>query len=105
MHDLAAAQGARFIPIFQPAAGFHRHLEQGGRFEQLDPIVKFHQAVISETPYNYEFHDLASVFDQYYDTIPFMNPDITDETVFVDQVHLYDPGNEILARHLARLIR
>ncbi len=28
--------------------------------------------------------------------------DITDETVFVDEVHLYDPGNEIVARHLSR---
>ena len=48
---------------------------------------------------------LADVFDRYYATVPVMTRDITDATIFVDEVHLYDPGNEIVARELSGFIR
>ncbi len=105
MRDLATAQGARFVAVFQPVAQLHRHLGPGPPIESFDVIERFHTAVLHQPPQKLEFHDLGDVFDQYYGAIPIMNPDITDETVFIDQVHLYDPGNEVIARHLARLIR
>jgi hypothetical protein len=103
-HDLTKARGARFIAIFQPMAQLHRHLGPG-----LPAVTfaneEFHRAVMARVGHDFEFHDLGSLFDQYYDSIPVLNPDITDATIFVDDVHLYDPGNEIVARELSRLIR
>ncbi len=104
IHDLTTARGARFIAIFQPMAQLHRHLGPGlpsVTFANED----FHRAVMARVGRDFEFHDLGNVFDQYYDSIPVLNPDITDATIFVDDVHLYDPGNEIVARELSRFIR
>ncbi len=105
MNDLATAGGARFIAIFQPVAQLHRHLGPGPPIERFPVIERFHRAVMARLPHDLEFHDFGDVLDQHYAAIPIMNPDITDETVFVDDVHLYDPGNEVVARHLAALIR
>ena len=104
MHDLTTARGARFIAVFQPAAQLHRHLGPAPPFEPV-AIDRFHRAVMAQYAHDFEFHDLADVFDQYYATIPVLTRDITDATVFVDEVHLYDPGNEIVARELSRIIR
>ena len=57
-----------------------------------------------DADHDLEFHDLGNVFDQHFAAIPTMNPDLSDDTIFVDSVHLYDPGNEIVARHLAGFI-
>jgi hypothetical protein len=103
IRDLATARGARFIAIFQPVAHLHRHL--GRELPIPFPIDGFHRTVLTKHRHDFELHDLGDVFDRYYATIPVVNPDITDSTIFVDQVHLYDPGNEIVARELARLIR
>jgi hypothetical protein len=105
MSALATSQGARFVAVFQPVAKLHRHLGPGARPEPFEAIERFHRAVMSQLPRDLEFHDLGDVFDQHYASIPVRNPDVTDKTVFIDQVHLYDPGNEIVARHLAGFIR
>ncbi len=105
MRDLTTAQGARFVAVFQPMTQLHRHFGPGVKFFSLPTIERFHRAAVAQVPQDLEFHDLGSVFDQYYATIPIMNPDISDETVFTDPVHLYDPGNEVVARHLAGLVR
>jgi len=67
--------------------------------------IDFTKPLWRKYTHDFEFHDLGSLFDQYYTTVPVKDRDITDETVFVDVVHLYDPGNEIVARHLAALLR
>ena len=107
MHNLAAAEGTRFIAVFQPVSRLHQHVDP--KFEpneeERDAVERFHKAVMEKYAHDFEFHDLAKVFDQYYAAVPVIKQDLTDETVFVDQVHLYDPGNEIIARHLSRLIR
>jgi len=105
MHDLTTAQGARFVAVFQPMAQLHRHFGPGETFFSLLTIERFHRAAVDQAPENINFHDLGSVFDEDYARIPLMNPDITDETVFVDPVHVSDRGNEVVARHLAGLIR
>jgi hypothetical protein len=105
MRDLATAGGARFIAVFQPVAPLHRNLGSARPFADDVEMERFHQAVIAGYASDFEFHDLGKVFDEYYAVVPVMNTDITDETVFVDEVHLYDPGNEIVARRLAALLK
>ena len=107
MRDMTTAAGARFIAVFQPVARLHRHFESKRPFEEDDDAVinRFHAAVMAKYARDFEFHDLGNVFDEYFATVPVKDLDITDETVFVDEVHLYDPGNEIVARHLAGLLR
>ena len=104
IRDLTTARGARFIAVFQPVAHLHRHLGPGlpsGTFA----IDGFHRTVMAQFRYDFEFHDLGNVFDQYYATVPVLTRDITEATIFTDEVHLYDPGNEIVARELSKLIR
>jgi lysophospholipase L1-like esterase len=108
MHDLTKARGARFIAVFQPVAELHRHLGPGFQHESRDSfeaIDRFHRAVLAQYAHDFEFHDLVDVFDQHYASIPVPNPDVTDATIFVDEVHLNDPGNEIVARELSTIIR
>ena len=105
MRDLATARGARFVAVFQPMAQLHRHLGPGAKFFSLLTIERFHRAAVEQIPGDLDFYDLGNVFDQYYAAIPVVNPDVTDQTVFTDPVHLYDPGNQIVARHLIRLIQ
>ena len=105
MRDLTAAGGARFIAVFQPVVQLHQHLGSKRPFGEDEVIDRFHRAVIAKRTPDFEFHDLGNVFDQYYATVPVLDGDITDETVFVDDVHLYDPGNELVARHLAGLLK
>ena len=105
MRDLTTAQGARFVAVFQPMAQLHRHFGPEAAFFSFLTIERFHRAAVKQIPADLDFHDLGNVFDQYYSAIPVVNPDITDQTVFTDRVHLYDPGNEIVARHLAQLIQ
>jgi hypothetical protein len=104
MRDLVVAQGGRFVATFQPVAQLHRHLA-ANTIEPFDVIDRFHRAVTSRLPRDLDFHDLGDAFDRDYAVIPVVQPDITKSTVFIDQVHLYDPGNESIARHLADIIR
>ena len=86
-------------------AQLHRHLGPGPPIDRFPVIDRFHRAVVSRVRRDFEFHDLADVLDQYYPAIPIMNPDVTTDTVFIDDVHLYNAGSETIARHLAGLIR
>lgn len=108
VRDVTAARGARFVAVFQPVLHLHRHLKAGlpGPTFAVDG---FHRTVMSQYSRipesdKFEFHDLGSVFDQYYTEVPVLTRDITEETVFTDEAHLYDPGNEIVARELMRLL-
>ncbi|MFA5909874.1 MAG: SGNH/GDSL hydrolase family protein [Vicinamibacterales bacterium] len=100
---LSRAAGARYIAVFQPVAGLHRHLRASGAI-LAEARPGFHASVIKRRPSSFEFHDLSSVFDQYLSDIPMAGADVAPGTVFVDGVHLSDRGNEMVARHLLRLI-
>jgi hypothetical protein len=104
IHDMTMARDARFIAVFQPVALLHRHVLSPPPFEQFKVVERFHHAVVANGTRQFEFHDLGNVFDQYDERVPVRNPDITDDTVFVDDMHLADAGNERVARHLARLL-
>jgi hypothetical protein len=107
MRNLAEAEGARFIAVFQPVSRLHEHIRPEFESDDLEKMEykRFHKAVFDRHSHDFEFVDLSSVFDQYFADIPAMDRDIDDKTVFIDTVHLYDPGNEIVARHLAKVIR
>jgi hypothetical protein len=105
IRDLTTARGARFIAVFQPVAHLHRHLAPGLPLDAFARVDEFHRTVMAQYAHDFEFHDLASVFDPYFASIPVRSPDITDATIFADELHLYDPGNEIVARELSRIIQ
>jgi hypothetical protein len=108
MRDLAAAAGARFVHVFQPVAWLHQHVDPA-----FDPwrapdmrarITQFYRLVVTMHPRTFEFHDLSALFDQHFSSVPVSRGDVADDTVFVDPVHLYDPGNKIVAGHLLRIL-
>jgi hypothetical protein len=103
MRDLTTAAGARFVAVFQPVAELHRNLAT--RPSDDGDMERFHQAAMAGYAHDFEFHDLANIFDEHFTVVPVVDRDISDETVFVDEVHLYDPGNEIVARRLAALLK
>jgi hypothetical protein len=105
IRDLTTARGARFLAVFQPMAQLHRHLPPWRPSEAFATINGFHRTVLTKYRHDFEFHDFGNLFDQYYATLPVLTDDVTDATIFLDDVHLYDPGNEIVARELAKLIR
>jgi hypothetical protein len=105
IRDLTTARGARFLSVVQPMAQLHRHLEPGLPLKARNTISEFHRRVLTTRGHDFELHDLGDVFDRYYAAIPVLSRDVTDATIFVDDVHLYDPGNEIVARELSRLIQ
>lgn len=103
MAELSRAIGARFISVYQPVAGLHRNVPAAWR-EGGPNDEPFHRYVARETR-GYEFHDLAAMFDAHFTSIPVAGADITDDTIFVDGVHLYDRGSELVARRLMEIVR
>jgi hypothetical protein len=104
MAAVSRSIGARFISVFQPLASLHRNIEAHRREE--DPAAElFHQKVREKLSAAVEFHDMSRVFDAFFPVVPIGVPEIDDQTIFVDNGHLYDPGNEIVARELLKLIQ
>lgn len=104
MAAVARSVGARFISVFQPLAALHRHVT--GPLAGPDEVAeRFHRLALAGRSAALETHDLGRVFDDYLPVVPVASSDIDDATIFIDAGHLYDPGNEIVARHLLRLIR
>lgn len=105
MATSSRARGARFMAVFQPVASLHRNLAPPATpFAQEHEVAMFHDAVTAEPFGPVEFHDFSAVFDRHFTAIPVAAADIADDTVFVDNVHLFDPGNELVARELLSLI-
>jgi hypothetical protein len=104
MATMTQAAGARFVSVFQPMASLHRRVS--GPLAGPDAVAeRFHELALAGRPTSFETYDMARVFDDYFTAVPTADPDMTDRTVFIDAAHFYDPGNEIVARHLLRLIQ
>jgi hypothetical protein len=103
MSDVSKSIGARFISVFQPLAALHRHVPEGSTAANPD-AESFHSRAI-EKQAGVESYDLGRVFDEFFPSIPVGVPAIEDNTIFVDDGHLYDPGNALLARELLKLIQ
>lgn len=106
MSDMTTATGARFVTVFQPISGLHRHVRRD--FEpwtwENDALSRFHRAVVARHRSVLEFHDLSAVFDTYFDDVPVRADELDDETIFVDGVHLTDRGNRLVAQRLVELL-
>ena len=108
---LTKATGARFIGVFQPVLPLHAHRPADGPCDR-DGLQRerelFHQTVMASLPTDVEYDDFASLFDRFFETVPRFCPasdaPLTDQ-VFVDAVHLFDPGNKIVAEELWRRVQ
>jgi hypothetical protein len=47
---------------------------------------------------------MAALFDAYYANVPRLVDEIADSTIFIDEAHLSDLGNRIVAENLIRMI-
>lgn len=103
MAAISHSVGARFVSVFQPLAPLHEHIETTLR-DQDSTAELFHRVVAERLGAGVEFHDMSRVFDAHFSEIPVGVPDIEDDTVFVDNIHLYDPGNQIVAQELLTLV-
>ena len=102
MHQVSTAIGARFIGVFQPLISLHQQRDPG--VEASDDLVSFHRHAVSMAGHGGEFHDLGNVFDAHFASVR-ASEDLDAAAVFFDEGHLHEQGNEIVAGHLADLIR
>lgn len=103
MRDLVLAGGGRFMWVYQPVRDLHANVDPAS-VNALSVHHRFHKAVLRRDLSGLEFHDFAALFDRFYARVPTLDGVPTQETTFVDDVHLYDPGNAIVARELWRVI-
>ncbi|MEO8677472.1 MAG: SGNH/GDSL hydrolase family protein [Vicinamibacterales bacterium] len=103
MADLSRGSGARFMAVFQPIAGLHRHLAASS--DERDEMVEaFHQRVSAHQSSAFEYYDLSSMFDEDIAPVAAAEGQRPEDAIFVDGVHLHDLGNEIVAKRLLRLV-
>jgi hypothetical protein len=100
MQTLVEARGGRFAAFIQPNAHLHRNVP--ARFKKdEDSHARFRRRVLEQAPAELPLRDFSDLFDTYFDPVPFFDKksaeDIGDQTIFLDQVHLYDTGNRIAA--------
>jgi hypothetical protein len=106
MSRLTSASGARFIGVFQPVLSLHAHRPVGTSCDRdrFQPELElFHQTVRARLPRDVEYHDFAALFDRDYSSVPrfcAQRGDHLVDQVFVDSVHLFDPGNKRVAEEL-----
>lgn len=104
MAAIAQSVGARFVSVFQPLAALHQNIAADVKDKDAAAEM-FHQLVRERLPASVEAHDMGRIFDSHFPTIPVGVPEINDETVFVDNGHLYDRGNAIVAAELLKRLR
>jgi hypothetical protein len=99
MRALVTADGGRFLAVFQPVRGLHADGKASDSGWSA-AIRRFHDSLLQKDLSRIEFHDFSSLFDRHFRNLRVAGGEIDDETIFVDEVHLYDPGNAIVAREL-----
>jgi hypothetical protein len=104
MAAIARSVGARFVSVFQPLAALHQNI--AAEVKDKDSTAEmFHQFARERLPASVEAHDMGGIFDSHFATIPVGVPEVNDETIFVDNGHLYDRGNAIVAAELLKIVR
>jgi hypothetical protein len=104
MAAVARSVGARFIAAFQPLATLHHNIDP--RLKDADTAAAaFFDLAREQLGADVTPLDMTRVFDEHFSTIPVGVPTIEDDTIFVDNGHLYDRGNEIVAQHLWKAVR
>lgn len=61
-------------------------------------LEKFHGYVFRKKNEMIELIDFSDIFDRYYD-------DVLLRDIFIDEVHLSDKGNEIIAKEIIALLK
>lgn len=106
MHDLVTASGGRFVAVFQPMAQLHRKLDVP--FTGVRQLDAFHDAAVraaaARAAGGLEFYDFARLFDGVLPVVHVNEGELTPDTVFVDDVHVHDRGNALLAEALWKLL-
>ena len=101
--------GTRFLAVYQPI--LHHHRNRAAQSCEIDQCVFFeffrdHAATLAAR-FKLPYLDLGDVFDRHFASVPVFiagsGPDLNDQ-VFVDEVHLYVSGNELVAREIATRI-
>lgn len=101
----AMAVGASFLAVYQPILHHHANRPPGAvDGEQLAFFDRFHEHALDQAGLRgIPVLDFGDLFDTHFSTIPVFTagrgPDL-DEQVFVDAVHLYVPGNKLVAKAL-----
>jgi len=103
MQAVCRERKIKIIFIFQPYLFGHKNKAQClkeylNRYERIDAdkinyINKFHEIVVDNSKTLERFYDLYNLFDKYFQDIP-------GGVIFTDEVHLYDRGNEIVAKEV-----
>jgi hypothetical protein len=109
MNDVVSARGGRFIGIFQPIRSLHRGVPDAHRSRRRLPVYReFHALVTGRHRPAGEYHDFATYFDTLYAQVPSIDidagEDVGEDTVFLDDVHLFDPGNRLIALAIRRIL-
>ena len=102
MHDVMSAREGRFVGFFQPIRSMHANIPaEHVRKDRLPTFRKFHELAMNRYRPKFEYHDFTSFFDAHFEEIPSIDAhsgaDVTDSTIFVDEVHLHDEGNRLIA--------
>lgn len=103
MRTLVTAEGGRFLAVFQPVRGLHAD-GRAADARWSDALRRFHDALLREDLRGLDFHDFSALFDRHFASVPEAGGEIDESTLFVDEVHLYDPGNAIVARELWSIV-
>jgi hypothetical protein len=93
MHDLSTAHGARFVGVFQPISVLHKGVPEDLRNPgRRVTYQKFHDDVFKRGCSACEYVDFSDFFDK-----P-GSARYHEDTLFVDEVHVNDHGNELIAQ-------
>jgi lysophospholipase L1-like esterase len=107
--DASSRVGARFLAVYQPILHHHNgRPAQSCEIDQCEFFALFRdRAAALAARFGLPYLDLGDVFDRHFATVPVFiagtGPDLNDQ-VFIDQVHLYVPGNALVAREIAARI-
>jgi len=103
MRDLVVAAGGRFVAVFQPMAQLHRKLDVP--IDDVPGLDAFHAGVLTEVPAELDFHDFGRLFDGLLPVVHVNEGELTKDTVFVDDVHFHDRGNDLVAREIWKAVQ
>lgn len=101
MKKLCASYRIKFIALWQPILFQHKADSLSGQgFSQPDSgsveyVREFHTEVLKQIPSDLSFYDYGNIFDRVDREVPL-------NKIFLDQAHLSDLGNEMVARKIAQ---
>jgi len=107
---LCKPSGTRYMGIFPPVMSLHEHLPKDELEAKRNPnnewardvLPRFHRLAVERAAERFEYHDMGNYFDSLFTEIPVYHAGDTgpDSEIFIDEVHLYDPGNKLVAERI-----